>query len=1177
MTIRFRLLAATLPLGLIIVLTAFADPVAPAADPKTGWWPPFVPNVAVPGLALPTPAGMERLTIESAECSGISGFRADWDRPIPLAADGAMKTRMDETAGFGGGPVADWNDPTAPGAIACDAVHRSLLVRFPGAVEQIAQALGAGKTIVQAELLLPYRGSEVFPPPQYENPAGLSFLGQQWATKEPQWHAVAWALKHPWMTDRELGPTYNAFINGAGYWAAFGASDTAHDRVTTSFGPTPLTRTTPEGRMDITASFLDPAFGADLGARLRRLADCGFLVRKWEVYDASFWTGGYEWGTATGPRALLLGAPKLVLYLKTDAQAKAPVLPPAADVRALAGELAGGKGGKPTAVLPNQAEIENWMLRFGHRTPDWMNEAAWKRTQQLWTLEKNSGSHGFPTSVEAYGRWLDNLLAKSPRRWSGFDAPELGITPLRYRETLPLPVLDHLRLYWWAWLLPDRDFEKGFDYNGQHYGWVQGYIGAQAAAEYYAKTHDWRGDFSVYRTYCRAMGTMNFNHWASAGTLFGGALLESPRLLDEGRIGLAQWPLKTWCWFDGSTQESIDHYYLTLSLASQKAFADFGPTVEDKLMGQAILAKSTGEIASCLHPRLKRFTSSSGRSGIAYILAIQDGLNHVLHTLMPEGALTDIGRDTVGDGGVPVVGHDFAPGLVATLTLDGPWAPTWYGPAFAEKPVPYQMTASYKVWGSFSQTPLWKRSFQALHYGVASLDLAKGECVPFLINWRRDDKPVETAEQLGALIGRFGVNYTELLDSLFHESDTHGAVLKNSRNPNGVVGSQGGPTYSLQHRNRLIVLGSPEKGLPYPDRVAPKAITSIQTTLGLLALKSPALELLVDGKPANAPLKLKAGQRIVIRDGVTLIGILPLPGTDLGRTTEVEITVGGNPTDMQGGGTMAETLRINAYNYQGPPLPKEQWSSDRIDDAWSGFCLQGADTSEFKDAASFDAHLAKGKIDSTWDAATRQLHLRWALGDDTMDCVFSPSAPIAQPTTTVFPTRTVNGKWLYLAPGLERECDLSMMGRSGRLEKNGAIFLGEPGHMGSLLTDPIHGIYEAWNPFPSPSALGLTLPNGAAVEALGKVGITRITVFAKENRVTIDGAVPAPDRATVAALSGFARDVNVQLNDQTVKTATGQLNGQPVIFVSLDGKPLQETTLLIKALLEQRTAMETHL
>ncbi len=1182
-----------------------------ASDPQIGWWPPFVPNVPIPEVQpAPPPAGTEELIVEGAECAGISGFRADWDRPIPLAADGAMTLREDYMKNFGAGPAADWRDPVRPGAIACDAVHRSLLVRFPGAAERIAAVLGQGKTIVRAELVLPYIGHEIFPPQTYANPPNMVSVCQKWAQKEPRWHAVAWALKRPWMADRELGPTYNAYINGAGYWAGFGAREAGADHVSTAFGPAPIHKkapaggldTTPSlgdpafgedlgvhllgpesvhkeipvGRLDITASLIDPAFGENPGARLRRLADCGFLVRKWEAYDASFWEGGYEWSTGTGPRALLLGRPRLVLYLKQDGAAQAPALPPAADVRAMARELAGGKGGKPTAVYPSEAEIEGWIARFGPSKPEWMDSDAWQRAQQLWETDspvmgQSPAAHGFPTNVAAYGQWLDALLTKAPRHWNHFDAAELGVIPFRYRGALPAPVLENLRLYWWAWLMPDREYSD----------LVQGYIGQAGFYEYYARTRDWRGNFSIYRTYCRQMGTMNFNHWASAGALFGGALLESPRVLAEGRHGLVEWPFKTWCWFDGSTQESIDHYYFTHTLASQKVFADFGPTVEDRLVGQAILAKTVGEIVSCLHPRLKRFTSSSGRTGIAYTLAVQDGLNHILHTLMPEGALTDFGRQTVGDGGVPAVGNDFPPGMVATLTLDGPWAPDWYGPAFAAKPIPYQMTANFKVWGNFGETPLWRRSFQARHYGVASLDLTQTvnpDTVPFLVHWHREDKPVETAEQLGVLIGRFGLNYTELLDTFRHESDAAGVVLRKKFNPNGYVGVQGGPTYSFQHRNRLIVLGSPAKGLPY-ERLAPAEVTSLQTTLGLLTLGTPSLELLVDGKPASAPLTLKSGQRIVIRDGVALVGIIPLSGTDLGRANEVEITVGGWPTEMQGHGMhashqgiMAETLRINAYIYQGAPLPKDQWSGDRVTDAWSGFCIQAADTSEFKDAAAFDAHLATGRIDSAWDAAKRQVSLSWMLGSDTMACVFSPSAPIAQPTTNVFPSRTVNGKWPYLAPGLDRECDLSAMGDNGRLEKNGSVFEGKPGRKGSLLTDPVHGIYEAWNPYPEATPLALTLPGGARVETLGRVGITRVTAYLKENRVTLDGAVPADGRATVAALCGFAPGLKVQLNGQAATAATGQLDGAPVMFVALDGQPLPEAATLVGRLQELRAA-----
>jgi hypothetical protein len=79
---------------------------------------------------------------------------------------------------------------------------------------------------------------------------------------------------------------------------------------------------------------------------------------------------------------------------------------------------------------------------------------------------------------------------------------------------------------------------------------VQGYIEGYENREYIQRTGDWRGNTSVYRTYCRAMGTMNFNHWAANGTLLGGAIIGSEAMMTEARYGLEQWPLRTWCWFD---------------------------------------------------------------------------------------------------------------------------------------------------------------------------------------------------------------------------------------------------------------------------------------------------------------------------------------------------------------------------------------------------------------------------------------------------------------------------------------------------------------------------------------------------------------------------------------------------------------------------------------------------
>jgi hypothetical protein len=67
---------------------------------------------------------------------------------------------------------------------------------------------------------------------------------------------------------------------------------------------------------------------------------------------------------------------------------------------------------------------------------------------------------------------------------------------------------------------------------------VQGYIGGRENQDYIQPTGDWRGNASVYRTYCRAMGTVNLNHWAANGTLPGEAILGSEAMLNEGRHGL---------------------------------------------------------------------------------------------------------------------------------------------------------------------------------------------------------------------------------------------------------------------------------------------------------------------------------------------------------------------------------------------------------------------------------------------------------------------------------------------------------------------------------------------------------------------------------------------------------------------------------------------------------------
>lgn len=1051
---------------------------------------------------------IDRLVLDTPELAGISGLREMWDRPIVLREDG--KLREIDKGRFGKAPSAVWNEGS-PGAIAFDAVHRSLLVRFPGSAAKIAEKLASGLKIVSAELVIPFKAAELWPI-GYLEPAGMSFLGDKWVKKEPRWHAVAWLLRKPWRADPELGPTYNAASHRRLYWRKYGAQDLEEDRFPMGFGPAEVSSTSPEGRLDVTVALTDSTFGAKPGDRLRILEDCGFIVRKWEIYDFAYWEGGYEWATGTGPRGIICGTPRLEIAFTKGQRAKVAV-PPPLEIR---------QGGSPTAVVPTRDEHKKLVERFGFRRPQWMPDWQWARVQELRAL---GGSREFPQTYEEYLKWLDQILGAAPRRWSGFDAAEKTQEFALYQEAMPEPVRDAHRLYWWAWLVPHLEVSK----------MPHAITEVGKAREFYERTRDWRGNASVYRTYCYHMGTMNFNHWASNGALLGGWIIGSSRVVADGRHGLEQWPLRTWCWYDGSTQESIDHYYFAISLKDQKCFADFGPTHLDRMMGMSILAKSVEELASAYHPGLRRFIATSTRTGIAYLFVTQDGTKHIMHTLSREGALTDIGNTEIY-GGMSPLGHDAEPGMIAQQTLNGPWLPEWAVDIVDGKPLPYEMTVSYKQWGNYAATPLWRRSFLGRHYGLASQDVAAGnETVPIMAQWRRSDKKVEKMHEVGTLLMRPGVNRTELLDSLYHGTP--------NRNPDGSVGALCGPIATLQHRNKAVVLMSPNRDLKVDNsnRVLPETITSIQMTVGLYNFEpKPSWEIYVDGKKIEAlPHSAKMTERITIRDGLTYIALIPIPATDLGRDAEVVLSADGVDTEMQGGGKAKEALRVNAYLYRSNnPLPRELIGSERLDLAYGGFVVELGDVTEYGDFTAFQRHITSARLSTRWDQASKALLVSYASGSDVIDLTFHPEYRGGR-TDKCFSSRTVNGRWPYLPADMDRDTTLTQQGRSGRLEKNGAVLVSEKGKMAYLMTIPSTGTYAGFNPFPEPMAWSMSVPGNVTVTADGKLGLARIAVRPNECRVWVDYALKEDQKglagmATKLIISGMRQAPLVEYNGKPI-------------------------------------------
>jgi hypothetical protein len=519
-------------------------------------------------------AGVEaadrQVVFDQPMAAGISGLRPFWNRPVVLTADGASREAARGNVLKGTmaiwGKELEWHDgyqrwmevvdanykakpeDRSPGLITFDAVHRSLLLRFPGLAQRLADELAKGGTIAKVELLLPYRGTERMSQ-GYQAPT--SFIGDMWDKLEPRWHAVAWRLRRPWRADPEQGPTFNGPVNGVVSWAKYGAQDPQQDRFAPQLGPAEISHKASEA-IDLTATLTDPVYGASLGERLRGLDDCGVLVRKVETYDAAFETPGYEWAILTGGRGILIQAPKLVVTIG-DGKAMPIALPPAADP--------GKDAWKPTAVLPDEAAFGKLKERYAFRQPPGMPDWQWQRVQELHAL--GGEANLFPDQRRQYLLWIDDILRTPPRNWSGFDAANQLALFYTYQEAFPPAVIDHLKQYWTAWLMPHRE-SRDMVHNQYHQIWT---AWRPMGSDYYDRTGDWRGNKSFYREgYTSLMSTMNFNHTAALGALLGGRLIGSDRAMADGRFGLEMFPLRLWSWYDGTTQESIDHYYFSHTL-----------------------------------------------------------------------------------------------------------------------------------------------------------------------------------------------------------------------------------------------------------------------------------------------------------------------------------------------------------------------------------------------------------------------------------------------------------------------------------------------------------------------------------------------------------------------------------------------------------------------------------
>ena len=136
--------------------------------------------------------------------------------------------------------------------------------------------------------------------------------------------------------------------------------------------------------------------------------------------------------------------------------------------------------------------------------------------------------------------------------------------------------------------------------------------------------------------------------------------------------------------------------------------------------------------------------------------------------------------------------------------------------------------------------------------------------------------------------------------------------------------------------------------------VAADKITSVQASLAFYnyELPKPTWEIYADGqRVADLPFKCKAGTKLVIKDGATFIGIVPLPGSNLGRHDEVVLRAGETQNYYPDHPTHHATAALVIDNYilqAAEPLTKDaDWAA--LDKAATGFAVEFADASDYPD------------------------------------------------------------------------------------------------------------------------------------------------------------------------------------------------------------------------------------
>ncbi len=947
-----------------------------------------------------------------------------------------------------------WLDPAQHQDMFFDAVDRFLLLRFPGCAEEIHAKLREGYTIRSVKLTMRWAKQEFERVEGYSGWRTYKFQG----VPPPEWHATVWAGRRPWVDDPALGPTWNAYVNGAGYWRAGGAWDTAYDQYPQPLGETLLCARSPEGEVDVTALLTD--YGLDPAGALRSLDDCGFVVRKSELFDRNLPPQTKE-ETCTGVCRIWVTDPALVVTLQRAPRRVRPgSLPPPVDVPALAAQLQarGGGGVPPSRVPENLAELSARVWARPEGVPEWM----WQRVLEVRDIKTKSTYldatlHGDLTSgdPERYAKAVEQVLRQPAGYFAGHSHLDFLIPALRYPELLPEALRYHFRKYAEVRWLPPYDMEGQF-----HHG-----VG------YYAR-----------------MATQNHQSQFRSEALLAGEFLGLPDLALHARYALTLYDRQT-IFSEGMCQERGDSFYLAISIGTLQAVARLSEDPYMRLKAAMDIEKVLLELSSVYHPGLRREVSRVSRRYTTpeYLLG-QDVPLAALHMLSKKGVLMHLDQPEV-HGLNTVNFHASNPQRAALLA---PWGREWESNVIDEKPLPFLSVATYYERALIDE-PLYATTYLGKHYGLGSMNADNGGEQMAVATWKR---PAARAESLDDLVIGFiwgNINGKPLL-----RLDSQGPFGKPT---NPLIGV-------LQRNNKFIYVMKPPHRLFLEEAAQQEGFSEISSRVHVYCYgPDTEREIRINNTPVTQfPATAQAGDVIAIHDGVSYASFRALPATDLGRTAQVVLRY--------------EYPLLTLDNYllkaDQPVAPTEAlWENLR--EATTGWVVEMGDVEEHGSFDNFCAHLEQTQLQSRWEPDNHTLHVSYASGGDTMEMGFLTNAERSPETwrsltpSQVMAYQRVNGGWPYPDRGVDLDCPLAQMGKGPRLEKGGATLDKPVRQMALLRIEPISGTYEALNPFPEPQPLTLTTPEGVTVRSEGPLSCGRITVRPRENMVWVDYYLPPAD------------------------------------------------------------------